>query len=130
MSLSVKSEILSHPTQARTAVIDQESIAFGGHEVRISMDIARLVQPRQYLVQKSGDLVVRATSLEFSDPDRATSSNFACFVDVGFEVRRVEGGVIPGKDSSIRLNWSVKCTKIKFPSIMKRWVEWGRTNGC
>lgn len=78
----VESEILSHLAQTCTAILDQESIARGSHEVRIPMDIARLIQPRKHLVQESGDLLVRAASLEFSDPDRAASSNFTCFVDV------------------------------------------------
>ena len=126
----MESEILSHLTQTRTAVVDQETIALGGHEVRIAMNVARLVQPRKHLIQKSGDLLVRAASLELRDPDRAAASNFACLVDVGFEVGDVEGGVVPRKETSIRLRWSIRCRKIKMPSKMKRWVAWGRTNGC
>jgi hypothetical protein len=126
----VESEILSHLTQTRTAVVNQESVALGGHEVSIAMDVVRLVQPRKHLVQKSGNLFVRAASLELRDPDRPASSNFTCLVDVGFEVVHVEGGVVPGKDPSVQLHWFIRCRKIKPPCKIERWGEWGRTNGC
>jgi hypothetical protein len=125
VSLTVESEILSHLTQTRTAVVNQETIALGGHEVSIAMNIARLVQPRKHFVQESGDLLVRAASLELRDPDRAASSNFACLVDVGFEVVNVEGGVVPGKDPSVQLHWSIRCKKIEPPCKIERWGEQG-----
>lgn len=65
------------------------------HEIRVAVDVARSVELGQNLVHECIDLVVRATSAELGDPDRATGRNLASVIDIVLEVGRVGRIIIP-----------------------------------
>lgn len=74
------------PNLTQPIALRINQVPLSRHEVRIPMDIARRVQPRNNLVQESLDLVVCAARSEFRDPDGAARGDGARGVDVGFEV--------------------------------------------
>jgi hypothetical protein len=91
----VKGVVGANVAEALTSVVDQESVALGCHEIRVAVDVARSVELGQNLVHECIDLVVRATSAELGDPDRATGRNLASVIDIVLEVGRVGRIIIP-----------------------------------
>ena len=67
------------------------------------MDIARRVEPRQYLIHESLYPFVRTASFEFSDPDRATGSDLASIFDVFLEVNCVRCIIVPASKLALQL---------------------------
>jgi hypothetical protein len=79
--------------QAVTIVIDYEPLS--SHKAGIAVDVARVVHPRDHLVEKDLDLFIRTLRAELGDPDWSTVGNFARPVDMFLEVLDVSGSIEP-----------------------------------
>jgi hypothetical protein len=87
--------LFANVAQPVTRIVDQHTLARTRHEVRVPMDISRVIHPRHHVVQESSHFIVGTFSAEFSDPDGKAFCEFASFADVVLEVLNVGGGVVP-----------------------------------
>ena len=83
--------------EALSTVVNQQTVALGGHEVRVAVNVTRSVEPGENLVHEGLNLVVGTTSSELGDPDRAAGCYLASIVDVVLEVGGVGCIIIPAQ---------------------------------
>ena len=81
--------------KALTAVVNEQTVTLGGHEVGVAVNVRRRVKPRQNLVHERLHLLIRTSSPEVRDPDRTAGRNFARILDVLLEVGGIGRVIIP-----------------------------------
>lgn len=111
----IQIEFLANLAKPVARLIDQHTLTGSGHEVRISMDILRLVHPRHHFIQETSHLVVSSIGAKLGYPDGETLGEFAGGVDVVFEVLGVTGRAVPVG--------SIISTTERQEKIMKRLVR-------
>lgn len=91
-----KVEFLANIAQPISRIVNQHTLPRSRHEIRVPMDILRIVHPWHHVVQKGPDLVVGTFGAELGDPDGEAVGDFASVGDVVFEILGgVGGGVVP-----------------------------------
>jgi hypothetical protein len=95
--LVVKVILLTNIAQPVSRLIDQHTLTRTSHEVSMPMNIPRIVHPRHNFVQEIPHLIIGAIGAELGDPDGQTIGEFACGVDVVFEVLGVARPAVPGR---------------------------------
>lgn len=91
----MKAIVSSQIRQAVLGIINEHTRARSRHKVGVTSDVARTIHPREYLIEKTLDLLVRAFSPEFRDPDWTALGDLASILDVLLEVGGVIGAVVP-----------------------------------
>ena len=92
-------KLLPDITQPITRIVNQHALSRSRHEIRVPVDILRVIHPRHDVVEEGPDLVVGTFGAELGDPDGEAFGDFARVGDVVFEVLRGVGdGVLPVED--------------------------------